>query len=309
MTKQRIAYFLMGVASLLLIAAGGVNSLNRFNEWDTGDAGIGTIWTRTEATGRSGAWSNWATLRGVLVTNGGPVSWTADENFVWAFSAQPNNAHFWLTNSDGVMFMDILHNLPGSTYIQFGAQDVYAKSLQLTNNVGGSTRWVGGTLFTQTNIVGLTNAGFKCLFDGIGTTNLPANFFEVGRSLVVDMEGKWLCANGDNWTNQVRLGGTMIASNLINSVQLPSVESDWRIRVRLTPIAIGASGRIRVSGGVTTVRDGGDAMATSGIPWTPSTVVTVDTTAALSFGVMSASSATAVDVNYIHVTGGTVKIE
>ena len=57
MKKQHVIPFLLGLLVLLVVGAAGVNSLFRFNEWDSGVTAPGAVWTQ-DASQRSGSWSN-----------------------------------------------------------------------------------------------------------------------------------------------------------------------------------------------------------------------------------------------------------
>lgn len=57
MKKQYVIPFLLGLLVLLVVGAAGVNSLFKFNEWDSGATAPGAVWTQ-DASKRSGSWSN-----------------------------------------------------------------------------------------------------------------------------------------------------------------------------------------------------------------------------------------------------------
>lgn len=158
----------------------------------------------------------------------------------------------------------------------------------------------GGAFFTQTNAVWPTNKTYTSILNGAGPigTTLPANFFETNRSYIIEMEGRFNASGPGTamiFTNQLRIGGSMVASNLYDTGSLNVVANyPTRLKIRLTPISLGASGKIRVTGHLAGPSDAPAADGTirmQEFAWVPtSTLITVDTTASQTLGIHVAAN-------------------
>lgn len=110
-------------------------------------------------------------------------------------------------------------------------------------------------LFTQTADKTVTNTTTETslIGTGVGMLTLPANFFDIGRTIRVTMAGVYstVAVTGDTVTIKVKYGSTVIATKATTALVTGGTNLAWEAEALITCRSTGTSGTVQIGGGLT----------------------------------------------------------
>lgn len=264
-----------GLAALLLVAATGPTSLNRFIEWRYNPNQLAP-WICTNTTTGEGHWGTNISVRDVQIISANDSTWRIRSDF---------SDNLWFTNSGiGVpLHFDVANNgivrLAESVFQSVSIPtNTHVHALVVTNAMVAGSAFVkpiagmsGATaiglpwrLFVMTNAVTVTNTtGAASLITNSlwGTNWIPGNLLTPGTSVRVRAVGYMTSASATPTTFGIRYGsGTYAATNVL-ALPTTLVNDFWTLEATLTVRATGAAGSIFTGGYIQYAASTGGASA------------------------------------------------
>ena len=127
---------------------------------------------------------------------------------------------------------------------------IYQKTLD--GYIDGIKQDFVGCIFTQTanQTVGNTTSEISIIGTGVGTLILPANFWAVGKTLLLRLDGYISALNSATTSVRIKLNSTTLVESLNSS--MPSlVNSYFSLELLITCRSVGTSGKIYTQGKTT----------------------------------------------------------
>lgn len=148
------------------------------------------------------------------------------------------------------------------------------------------------SIFVLTNSVTVTNSNSELTIiggsgNGLGSTNILANFFKPGKTLVIKASGVTSSPVTPGTLNlKIKLGSTVILTTGAQTSIASSANRIWTMEATITCIEVGSSGKIKGAGRVERIDNTTFATTIWGMVNPPPTeTVTVNTSTAQAFDI------------------------
>jgi len=244
----------------------------------------------------------------LFVTNG----------FTCAFPQQTaaNSAQGWIAPVGSNAWQTVFVSKPAAGETNFDVRavqylDQAGAAITLTTNFIARTRTIAASgasyrLFTITNDVVVTNVTgpVSVLSNLLGTATLPANFWQPGMRIEIQLEGRYWMTGTLTHSNEVYYGSALLATNSMPYLS-STLGDSWKADLTITCRTTGASGSLYCQGH-TWIPSIANGVTVIGKPLRlVSGAVTVDTTASTALDYKFNPGAT---TSALHIKSGAATI-